>query len=304
MSDPLLSVCLITYNHAKYIRQAIEGVLMQKVNFTLELIIADDFSTDGTREIILEYKEKYPEFIKLILQKKNVGAEQNWLDLMKSPFSKYTAYFEGDDYWIDPLKLQKQLNFLESEPGYGLVFTDADLFYERTGKIIKAYDRKFKRKIPTGNVIDFLLYNNPYKSCTSMFRNDLIQDSFHLFNRYNFRQGDLVLWLLIASQSNVGYLDESTSVYRIKDQSASHFNDFNQVKLFHKNKFKTFLLFSKMNNINVNKKLLKTNYKRDLIDFLIEKNDFIKLTQYCNSWPQILYLLIKQKVLKKIIKKF
>jgi len=70
MCEPLVSVCLITYNHANYIREAIDSVLMQKVNFAWEFIIADDFSTDGTREIVLNYKEKYPEFIKLILQEK------------------------------------------------------------------------------------------------------------------------------------------------------------------------------------------------------------------------------------------
>src|SRR5260221_9377408 len=107
MSTPLLSVCLITYNHSKFIRQAIEGVLMQSVNFSWELIIADDCSTDGTREILLEYKQKYPDFIKLILQKQNVGPAKNWLGLITSPKSKYIAYFEGDDFWIHPFKLQK-----------------------------------------------------------------------------------------------------------------------------------------------------------------------------------------------------
>ena len=107
MDIPLLSVCLITYNHVNFIKQAIDGVLMQKVDFAWELIIADDFSTDGTREILLEYKNKYPDFIKLILQEKNVGSAQNLIDLITVPISKYITYFDGDDYWIDPLKLQK-----------------------------------------------------------------------------------------------------------------------------------------------------------------------------------------------------
>ena len=124
MKKPLLSVCLITYNHANYIEQAIEGVLMQSVNFSWELIIADDFSTDGTREILLKYKEKYPNFIKLLLQEKNVGPGKNFSDLLNEPQSKYIAYFEGDDYWIDPLKLQKQVDFIESHPDYVLIHSD------------------------------------------------------------------------------------------------------------------------------------------------------------------------------------
>jgi glycosyltransferase involved in cell wall biosynthesis len=127
MSAPLLSVCLITYNHAKYIRQAIDGVLMQQVGFTWELIIADDFSTDGTREILLEYKTRYPDFIRLILQVKNVGAAQNWLDLIRAPRSKYIAYFEGDDYWTDPLKLQKQVDYLERDSACVAVFHDVEM---------------------------------------------------------------------------------------------------------------------------------------------------------------------------------
>ena len=121
MKTPLLSVCLITYNHSKYIQQAIESILMQQVNFDWELVVADDFSLDGTREILLEYKNKYPEFITLILQSKNVGPAKNWLDLIGAPKSKYIAYIEGDDYWLDSQKLQKQVDFLEREPGFSMV---------------------------------------------------------------------------------------------------------------------------------------------------------------------------------------
>jgi len=125
MIPPLLSVCIITYNHEEYIRDAIEGVLMQKVNFNYEIIIADDYSTDNTRKIILGYSEIYPNIFKLIFQEKNVGAAQNWLDLISFPKSKYIAYFEGDDYWTDPNKLQKQVDFLETSPEYSLCFHNA-----------------------------------------------------------------------------------------------------------------------------------------------------------------------------------
>ena len=107
MDQPLLAVCLITYNHKTFIQEALEGVLMQKVDFPFKIIIADDYSTDGTRDILLQYKERYPDLITLILQQKNVGAAQNWIDLITAPKSKYIACFEGDDYWTDENKLQK-----------------------------------------------------------------------------------------------------------------------------------------------------------------------------------------------------
>lgn len=119
---PLLSVCLITYNHAPYIRQAIEGVLMQKTTFEFDLIIADDCSTDGTREIVKGYREKFPTKIELILQERNVGPARNWMQLMQTPQARYIAYFEGDDYWTDSQKLQKQVDFLETNPEYTLIY--------------------------------------------------------------------------------------------------------------------------------------------------------------------------------------
>ena len=121
-SSPLLSVCLITYNHVSYVREAIESVLSQEVDFSWELIVADDFSTDGTREIILEYQKKNPDRIKLIFQEKNVGAAKNWLDLIYTPKAKYIAYIEGDDYWIDNRKLALQVEFLEKNNLVDIVF--------------------------------------------------------------------------------------------------------------------------------------------------------------------------------------
>jgi len=127
MRTPLLSVCVITYNHASFIRQAIDSVLMQELDFTWEIIIADDCSTDGTREILLEYKAKYPDLIKLILQGENVGPSRNWYDLIYSTNSKYIAYLEGDDYWIDNKKLKTQYEHLENQPNINMCLHNAKL---------------------------------------------------------------------------------------------------------------------------------------------------------------------------------
>ena len=172
MDSPLLSVCLITYNHKDYIAQAIEGVLMQKVNFTWELIIADDCSTDGTREIILEYKERYPEFIKLMLQPNNVGPARNWLDLISAPKSKYIAYIEGDDYWTDPLKLRKQIDFLESEPAYSICSTNALVKHDSTNVEIEWLGKDQKS---VSELTDLLRNGSGGASCTLVFRTNIIK---------------------------------------------------------------------------------------------------------------------------------
>ena len=119
---PLLSIVTITYNHEPFIAKTIEGVLMQQVNFPIELIIAEDCSTDGTRAICQQYAEQYPELIRLITSESNVGAIANERRAMLAARGKYIAFCEGDDYWTDPLKLQKQVDFLESHPDYSVTF--------------------------------------------------------------------------------------------------------------------------------------------------------------------------------------
>ena len=115
---PDVSIAMLAYNHEKYIVDAIESVLMQRTSYTYKIIIAEDFSTDNTRKIVLDYQKKYPKKIKLILQDKNVGANQNNVDLLTNLEGIYIAALEGDDYWTDPLKLQKQIDFLENNPEY------------------------------------------------------------------------------------------------------------------------------------------------------------------------------------------
>ena len=109
-----LSICCVTYNHEPYIAQAIEGFLMQKTNFKVEIIIGEDLSTDDTRQIIGAYVSKYPDRINLITSSQNVGGIKNLLRVIEAASGKYIAICDGDDYWTDPLKLQKQVDFLES----------------------------------------------------------------------------------------------------------------------------------------------------------------------------------------------
>ncbi len=117
-NDVMVSICCITYNHKPFIGQTIESFLMQKTNFKFEIVIGDDCSTDGASEIIKEYKEKYPDRIKLIASDKNVGAHENMRNIIKACQGKYIALCDGDDYWTDPGKLQKQVDFLEQNAEY------------------------------------------------------------------------------------------------------------------------------------------------------------------------------------------
>lgn len=126
MSSPMVSICSITYNQAPFIRQCLDGFLMQQCNFSIEIIINDDCSTDGTTEIIREYAEKYPDKIFPIFHEENLYSQGVRGMFLKFVFpkarGKYIALCEGDDYWTDPLKLQKQVDFLESHPEYSICY--------------------------------------------------------------------------------------------------------------------------------------------------------------------------------------
>lgn len=203
---PFVAVCLITYDHAKYIREAIDSVLAQQTNFAWELVIADDCSTDGTREILQEYQEQYSDRIKLILQKKNVGAEQNWLDLINYPKAKYMAYLEGDDYWTNPNKLQLQVDFLEEHPDYALCFHPTRVFYESG----QSYETVWPN-----------LGDDPDLSIEALLRENFIPSNSVVYRRQRYDQlprgvmpGDWYLHAYQAQFGKMGYIPEVMSAYR------------------------------------------------------------------------------------------
>lgn len=144
---PLVSVCCITYNHEQYIRQCLDGFLMQKTDFPIEILIHDDASTDGTQDIIREYEKKYPELVKPIYQTENqyskgvkVSMKYNW----SRAKGKYIAICEGDDYWTNPYKLQKQVDFMESHPDYVMCSHRFNQYIEDKKLLEEDQDKEFK----------------------------------------------------------------------------------------------------------------------------------------------------------------
>jgi len=133
-TEPLVSVCCITYNHVSYISEAIDSFLMQETNFPFEILVYDDASTDGTEQIVLEYVEKYPGIIRAVIQTENQYSKVG-LKIANFLFSKakgsYIALCEGDDYWTDRAKLQKQVQFLEDYPEYVITYTNSQAFNEK-----------------------------------------------------------------------------------------------------------------------------------------------------------------------------
>ncbi len=207
--EPLLSVCLITYNHVNYIEQAIEGVLMQQVDFSFELVIADDFSTDGTRELLLEYQKKYPERIRLILQNSNVGAYQNWKDLIFYPRSKYIAYFEGDDYWTDSDKLQKQVDFLEANDDFAICFHRVYELAEGKAPELSNLNTSINQETYT---INDIAKGNFMYTPSVIFRNRFLKE-FPSWMKDS-PIGDYPLHMLNAQYGKIKYFPDIMAVYR------------------------------------------------------------------------------------------
>lgn len=212
-SDVLVSICCITYNHAPYIRQCLDGFIMQKTNFEFEILIHDDASTDGTADIIREYEAKYPNILKPIYQTenqyskgKNISATYNW----PRAVGKYIAQCEGDDYWTDPLKLQKQVDFMEANPEYSMCFHKVNTMIQETGEIKN----------------EFIVRDMPGKSTIlDLAEGNYIHTPSVLYRRYSGVQeqcqkmmpclpGDYVMWMLLAEKGDIYKFNEPMAVYR------------------------------------------------------------------------------------------
>ena len=212
INSPDISIAMLAFNHEKFIGEAIESVLMQRTSYTYKIIIAEDFSTDKTREIILEYQKKYPDKIKLILQDKNVGAGQNNVDLLLNLEGKYIAALEGDDYWTDPLKLQKQVDFLEANPDYAICFHEVNILQDGSIK-----EDTITAKVPETTTINDLAKSNYIHTCSVVYRNNLFAEWPEYFKESPV--GDYFLHLLNARYGAIKCLDEIMGVYRVHGTS-------------------------------------------------------------------------------------
>jgi glycosyltransferase involved in cell wall biosynthesis len=213
MNKPLVSISCIAYNQEKYIRDALEGFLIQKTDFPIEIIIHDDASTDNTAGIIKEYENKHPGLIKPIYQKENQysrGIKPSPNFVWPKCSGKYIATCEGDDYWTDPYKLQKQFDFLEKHPECSVCFHNVSMVFEN-GKVSCPYHTKKLKPILK---LRDMLNQNYIPTCSQLFRkNNLSYEFLESFRSHLF--SDWPLHILNAQHGDIGYLDEIMGVYRV-----------------------------------------------------------------------------------------
>jgi glycosyltransferase involved in cell wall biosynthesis len=205
-----VSVQMITYNHEKYIAQAIESVLMQETDFAYELVIGEDCSPDGTREIVVDYARRFPAKIRALLPEQNLGMHENASRTRQACQGEYRAILEGDDYWTDPHKLQKQVDFLDSHPECAMCFHDVMVVYEDGSKDPHSFCPPDQKEIST---IKDLLVRNFIPTCSVMVRKSLPNDRPDWYQ--NLPIGDLPSHILTAQHGDIGYIDDVMGAYRV-----------------------------------------------------------------------------------------
>ena len=221
--QPTVIVWCLTFNQKGYIRDALNGFVMQKTNFPFEVVVHDDASTDGTTDIVMEYAERYPDIIKPMVEKNNQwkkGGLKHIISIMNEQHrrGKYIAFCEGDDYWINPNKLQSQVDFLENNPDYSMCFHSAKKKYETNvhswidcenikDKEYDATDVFINWTIPTASV---LCRKEAMDFYANLKHPDLIQNY------------DIFIILSCAMVGKIRGMHEQMSVYRIQGEGLTY----------------------------------------------------------------------------------
>lgn len=290
MSTPLVTIRCLVYNHEPYLRQCLDGFVMQKTNFPFEAIVHDDASTDRSAEIIREYAEKYPDIIKPIFETENQYSKRDGSIgriMREHTKGKYVAICEGDDYWIDPYKLQKQVEFLEKHAEYGLTFGVAQKYIQS----IEAFSKKtFGSQVKDARS---LLLNNTIPTPTVMFKKDIYRKYCEDFKDKTWLVGDYPLWLYFAIHSKLYFFKEKFAVYRILRNSASHSDNIDKRESFIKSIYNMKCLYNERYGI------VDAKYLSDLLYIPLFNNAYLYRDK---SKMKLYYNKIKQKQIKIYVK--
>ncbi len=269
---PLVSILCDTFNHESFIEQAILGFLSQKTNFPFEIIIHDDASTDKTAEIIKKYESRFPLIIKPIYQKKNKFSDKNfciWSDFtFPNAKGDFIALCEGDDYWTDELKIQKQFDFLNKNSDLAIVWTDYILLDGNT-----FFKNEFSSNLPKEFFIDYDNLFNPYctLTLTSFFRKSAI--NIDDYKKLKFSK-DNSLYALILQNGNGAFLNFESAVHR------KHIGGIYSLKPAFFQRYSSYL-----NVREIYEKILKAKTKniKFVVDTLLKESAFEALNLYIKN---------------------
>jgi len=289
---PLVSVVMIAYGHEKFIEEAINSVLMQECDFKIELILANDASPDNTDFIIQNILKSHQRasIIKYIKHEQNMGMMPNFIFALQQGKSKYIALCEGDDYWIDPLKLQKQVNFLEENDDYSICTHVSKEINEimNTKHVFPSINEN------TIKTIEDYIISNHTATCSMLFKSEYFKPLPHWFKKVNFGDWGLVLILFYKSNKNMMILNDCMGIYRVhsggihgvlKNNNLSlikaykqHIKFFNVIKknLLFEKKYRKHIFkkysesYKKLMNLNKKEKKMYNYYKFKLLSMFYD----------------------------------
>ena len=223
MHEVTLSVVMTTYNHERYIAEAIESVLRQQTTFGIEIVVGEDCSTDRTLNIVQSYATMYPEAIRIISSESNVGWRNNYRRTIEAARGRYIALLDGDDYFTHRKKLQMQVDLLEAHPDVGMCYGRS----ERKDETGQTTIYPTSETLPT--TLDAMLRRNPAENCTVVARKELVMqyyDEIHPEEHPEWKTDDLPMWLWFAARSKYVGIDCPMSVHRVLTYSVSHNPDY------------------------------------------------------------------------------
>lgn len=217
----MVSIRCLVYNHEHFLRQCLDGFVMQKTSFRFEAIVHDDASTDASAAIILEYADKYPDIIKPIIEKENQWSKgDNSLNriLDAACNGKYTAFCEGDDYWTDPQKLQRQVDFLEAHPDFSFCVHDTKVYNQKTRELLYK-KQEVLNDHPEGYVIKMNYGKWVTRPLSLMWRTDILKEKDYTQCRSKL---DIVMAYFLLRKGNGYLLPDVMGVYRVHDGGISN----------------------------------------------------------------------------------
>lgn len=273
----MLSVIMTTYNHERYIAQAIESVLRQQTSFRIEIVIGEDCSTDRTLNIALDYQAQYPEAIHIVRSDRNVGWRENYRRTIEAARGKYIAMLDGDDYFTHRKKLQMQVEMLEADEGMGMCYTRSERIDESGTTTI----------YPEGECVttfEAMLRRNPAENCTVVARRDLVMryyEEVQPATHPEWLTDDLPMWLWFAATGRYGAIDCPTAVHRVLTYSVSHSPDYLKKIAFVDSLYDISLWYdSRYNNGAMRHELLTTKHNTAL--WVLSFNGTLR--EYVRRW--------------------
>ncbi len=230
-TPPLVSICVLSYNHEPYLRECLDGIINQECHFDYEVLIHDDASKDCSQEIIREYVARYPDVVKPILQTENQYSKGVKITITYNyprAQGRYIAICEGDDYWCDPHKLQKQVEYMEAHPDCSMVYGRVHHYKQKRQK----FGPLWGGAEPTS--FERLIEGNCIPTPTILIRRRVVEEYIAEIapDSATWRMGDYPLWLYASLRGRIHFMEEPLAVYRILEESASHFRDFEQCDRF------------------------------------------------------------------------